>query len=220
MLLPAIATIALALAVTIDPAMAQTGDDVFLAAAAANDVEAVTAMIAAGQAVDARDGRGRTALLVATDADSLAAAEALVAAGADVNAKDDKQDTPYLYAGAEGRTEILKLLLRSGADLADTNRFGGTALIPAAEKGHPENVRLLIAAGVDVNHINRLGWTALLEAVILTDGGPVYQEIVADLLLGGADVNLADGSGVTPLQHARQRGFTEIVALLEVAGAN
>ena len=33
------------------------------------------------------------------------------------------------------------------------------------------------------------------------------------------DVNLADGNGVTPLAHARQRGFEEIVAILESAGA-
>ena len=127
-------------------------------------------------------------------------------------------DTPYLYAGAEGRTEILKLLLAAGANLADTNRFGGTALIPAAEKGHPENVRLLLAAGVDPNHVNGLGWTALLEAVILTDGGPVYQQIVADLIAGGADVNLSDGDGVTPLAHAKARRYAEIVRLLDIAG--
>jgi ankyrin repeat protein len=169
--------------------------------------------------VDVRDSGGRTALLLATYANAVEAARVLIEAGADVNAKDDIKDTPYLYAGAEGRTEILKLLLAAGADLRDTNRFGGTALIPAAEKGPPENVRLLLAAGVDPNHVNGLGWTALLEAVILTDGGPVYQEIVADLIKGGADVNLADADGVTPLAHARARGYAEIGKLLEAAGA-
>ena len=39
------------------------------------------------------------------------------------------------------------------------------------------------------------------------------------LVAGGADVNLADGSGVTPLAHAHQRGFTEIIDILEEAGA-
>ena len=198
------------------PVMAD--DQAFLTAARDNDAAALTRLLAAGQSVDVRDSGGRTALLVATHADALDAARALIEAGADVNAKDNIQDTPYLYAGAEGRTEILKLLLAAGANLKDTNRFGGTALIPAAEKGHPENVRLLLAAGVDPNHVNGLGWTALLEAVILTDGGPVYQEIVTDLIKGGADVNLADGDGVTPLAHARARGYAEIVELLEAAG--
>ncbi len=198
---------------------AMADDQAFLAAARDNDAAALRQLLAAGQPVDIRDSGGRSALLVATHADALEAARVLIEAGADVNAKDDIKDTPYLYAGAEGRTEILKLLLKAGANLKDTNRFGGTALIPAAEKGHPENVRLLLAAGVDPNHVNGLGWTALLEAVILTDGGPVYQEIVADLIKGGADVNLADGDGVTPLAHAKARGYAEIGKLLEAAGA-
>src|SRR5690606_19654673 len=176
-------------------------------------------LLAEGQDIEAQDERGATALLIAAHADALAAAEVLVAAGADVNAKDRIADTPYLYAGAEGRTEILRLLLANGADLKDTNRYGGTALIPAAEKGHPDNVRLLLAAGVDPDHVNDLGWTALLEAIVLSNGGPVHQEIVALLIAGGADVNLADGNGMSPLALARQRGFAEIVAMLERAGA-
>lgn len=197
---------------------AMADDQTFLAAARDNDAAALTQMLGAGEAVDVRDSGGRTALLVATHANALEAAKVLIAAGADVNAQDDIKDTPYLYAGAEGRAEILRLLLAAGANLEDTNRFGGTALIPAAEKGHPENVRLLLEAGVDPDHVNGLGWTALLEAVILTDGGPVHQEIVADLIKGGADVNLADADGVTPLAHARARGYGEIARLLEAAG--
>lgn len=168
---------------------------------------------------ETRDAAGRTELMRATIANDVATARRLIAAGADVNAKDNQQDTPYLYAGAEGRTEILALTLAHGADLRDTNRFGGTALIPAAEKGYLRNVELLLEAGVDVNHVNRLGWTALLEAIILTDGGQVHQQIVAALIAGGADVSLPDGQGVTPLAHARQRGYAEMVRMLEAAGA-
>ena len=76
-----------------------------------------------------------------------------------------------------------------------TNRYGGTALIPACERGLVETVRMLLAAGVDPNHVNRLGWTGLLEAIILSDGGPDHQAVVALLIAGGADVNLADGDG-------------------------
>jgi ankyrin repeat protein len=111
------------------------------------------------------------------------------------------------------------MTLLHGADLKSTNRYGGTALIPAAERGHVETVRTLIAAGVDVDHVNNLGWTALLEAIILGNGGERHQRIVELLIKAGADVNLADGKGVTPLQHARSHGYGEIEKLLLAAGA-
>ena len=78
-----------------------------------------------------------------------------------------------------------------------------------------ETVQILIDAGVDVNHLNRLHWTALLEAVILGDGGPRHVDIVRRLLAAGADPAIADKDGVTALEHARTRGYAEMVALLE-----
>lgn len=187
-------------------------------AARLRDAGKVASLIAAGTDLEARDADGTTALLAATHANQVATARLLIAAGADVNAKDAIADSPYLYAGARGYLDILKLTLANGADLTSTNRFGGTALIPAAERGHVETVATLIEAGVAVDHVNRLGWTALLEAIILGEGGPRHVAIVKLLLDAGADPNLADGEGVSPLTHARNRGFDEMIALLEAAG--
>jgi ankyrin repeat protein len=172
-----------------------------------------------GADVEARDNTGATPLLIATHHNHVDAAKVLIDAGADVNAKDRIHDSPYLYAGARGYNAILRMTLAHGADLTSTNRYGGTALIPAAERGHVETVNLLIAAGVDVNHVNNLHWTALLEAILLGNGGVSHTAIVRALIQGGADVNLADGDGVTPLSHARQRGYKDIEALLVRAGA-
>ena len=80
-------------------------------------------------------------------------------------------------------------------------------------------VRTLIEAGVAVDHVNNLGWTALLEAILLGDGGPAHVAIVEQLIAAGADVNLADNDGVTPLQHARQRRQQRNIALLLAANA-
>lgn len=173
----------------------------------------------AGAASELRDAQGNTPLLLAVAHNDIASARQLIDAGADVNAKNAIQDSPYLLAGAEGRLEILELTLAHGADLRSTNRYGGTALIPACERGHVEVVKRLLAAGVDPDHINNLGWTGLLEAILLSDGGPRHQAIVKLLIEGGADVNLADRDGVSPLQHARERGQQAIVALLLAAGA-
>ena len=189
-------------------------------AARTGDVPAIGRLLADGLAIDAQDADGRTPVMVATLAHRTDAVRALVDAGADVDLRDNRLDNVFLYAGAEGLLDILRIANDAGADPALTNRYGGIAIIPACERGHVEVVRYLLEeSDVDVDHVNRLGWTALLEAIILSDGGPAHREIVRMLLDAGADPDLADGDGVTPLAHARSRGFDEIVALLEAADA-
>ena len=83
----------------------------------------------------------------------------------------------------------------------------------------PEAVRLLIQAGADVDFVNNLGWTSLLEVVILGQDTAVYQNITRQLIAAKANLNLPDRDGVTPLQHAKKRGLTQIAALLAQAGA-
>jgi ankyrin repeat protein len=187
----------------------------FLAAAQSNDVVTLRRGQAQGLAVDTRDRNGRSALLIATYANAIDAARLLIQAGADVNAKDSLDDSPYLYAGAEGRLEILKMTVAAGADLKSVNRYGGTALTPAAHHGHVDVVRYLLTTDVDINQVNNLGWTALLEAVVLGDGGERYIEIVRALVTAGADKMIADRDGVTPLQHARSKGYEQIIAILK-----
>lgn len=201
------------------PVSAASLDERLHRSAAQGDGAAVRTLLGQGADVDARDAAQATPLLVATRHNHVDAARALIQAGADVNAKDAIQDSPYLYAGARGHLEILRATLAAGADLKSTNRYGGTALIPAAERGHVQAVAMLIAAGVDVDHVNNLQWTALLEAIVLSDGGPRHVQIVRQLIEANADLDLADGDGVTPLQHARKRGYHEIESMLLAAGA-
>ena len=186
----------------------------WLAAATQNQPEIVQQLLATGVDIETRVAQGRTALLLATHHNAVEVAGILIEAGADVNAMDNISDSPYLYAGAEGRLEILRMTLDHGADLTSVNRYGGTALIPAAHHGHVETLRELLQTATDIDHVNNLGWTALLEAVILGDGGPVYNEIVKLLLDAGADAEIADYDGVTPLMHAKKLSYADIVELL------
>ena len=188
--------------------------------AEAGDTATVQRLLQEGANINGTDERGRTAVMAATHANQVESVRALIDAGADINLRDNRMDNPFLYAGAEGLLEIVKLTIDAGADTKLTNRFGGTALIPAAERGHVEIVyELLTRTDVDVNHVNDLGWTALLEAIILSDGEVRHQQIVQLLVDHGADINIADGNGITPLEHAQARGFKEIELILNRAMA-
>ncbi len=199
--------------------MAKSNNTDLILSAEKGDLSKVKQLVNEGADIEQRDQQLRTALMSATLANQIEVARFLIEKGADVNAKDGIQDTPYLYAGARGLQEILELTLANGADLKSLNRYGGTALIPAAERGHVTTVKTLIDAGVAVDHVNSLGWTALIEAIVLGDGSDTYVEIIQHLINGGADVNLADGSGNTPLTLAKQKGFKKIIKTLQDAGA-
>lgn len=189
-------------------------DAALLRAAERGDPDAVAVALRAGADIEARDGRRRTALLLASAFDHVEVARVLVAMGADPDALDDRHDTPWLVTGVTGSVAMLEALLPANPDLTIRNRFGGLSPIPASERGHVDYVRRVVRTGVDLDHVNDLGWTALLEAVILGDGGEAHQEIVRILLDAGVDRTIADRDGVTPLQHAEQRGYDEIAALL------
>ncbi len=199
--------------------VAKEKDLALIRAAEGGDAAAGKRLLDQGASVEACDARGVTALIAAAYGRHLEVARLLIQAGADVNRQDDTRQSAFLIATSEGDLELLRLTLRAGADVHRTDSYNGTGLIRAADRGHVEIVRELLMTGINVNHVNRLGWTALLEAIILGDGGPRHTEIVRLLVQGRADVNLADGNGVTPLAHARQRGYREIVGILERAGA-
>ncbi len=180
-----------------------------------NDMESVKKALENGVNVNTQDDNKRSLLLLATINKQVEMAKILVEKGADVNMQANNQDSPFLYAGASGQTELVKLFLAKGARFDIFNRYNGSALIPACERGHVETVRLLVnTKGYPVNHVNRLGWTALMEAIVLGNGTEKYQEIVQILKDGGADLQIPDHDGVTPLQHAQRRGFKEIVQIL------
>ncbi len=192
-----------------------------IATAAKGDLAGIEKLLDAGVDIDQRDSQGRTAAMAATYANQVEAARLLFSRGANPDIRDNMLNNPFLYAGAEGLLDILKLAHEAGANPAIPNRYGGVAIIPAAEHGHLDVIEFLLEhTSIDVNHVNNLGWTALLEAIILSDGGPTHGQVIRVLLAGGADPNLADGQGVTPLAHARQRGYREIEQILVDAGGH
>ncbi|MFF2449128.1 ankyrin repeat domain-containing protein [Neobacillus sp. NPDC058068] len=191
-----------------------------LQAAKRGEADTLSKLIKNGADINAQDSRGRTAIMNATYSNDVETAKILIKKGANVNIQDDIKNSPFLYAGAEGYLDILELTIKAGADPTITNRYGGTALIPASEHGYVDVINVLLTqTDIDVNHINNLGWTALLEAIILNNGDKKQQQTVQLLIEHGANVNIPDNDNVTPLQHAREKGFKEIEKILLKAGA-
>ena len=180
------------------------------------DAGEVRRLAAAGMDVGERDAHGRTPAHVAAFASSDEALRALADAGADMNALEAQAYDVVTIAAVADDPRLMSLAIELGNDPGlTTSPWQGTALIAAAHLGRVEAVRRLIEAGAPLDHVNSLGWTALMEAVVLGDGGPNHREVVRLLLEAGADRSIADRDGVTPLEHARARGYSDLARLLE-----
>jgi len=191
-----------------------------LAAAARGNSAEIRALVAKGARPDARDGYRRTPLHVAAYGGHHEAMRALVKAGADPNALERDRYDIVTIAAVANDVATLKVSLMLGCSAKNiTSRYDGTALIAAAHLGHAEVVQTLIKAGAPLDHVNNLGWTALIESIVLGDGGPRHVATLKSLVEAGANVNLADGHGQTPLTLARQRGYKEMSEILGRAGA-
>jgi ankyrin repeat protein len=198
-------------------AAAYTG---LLAAAQRGDLALLDRLIAQGAALEPRDSHGRTPLHVATFARQHEVIRRLARAGAPLGTLEHDRYDAVTIAAVAGDEATLGLLLGLGASARlVTSRYDGTALIAAAHLGHGGVVRQLIAAGAPLDHVNNLHWTAVIESIVLGDGGPRHQAVLAALLQAGARTDLADAQGRTPLELARARGYGEMVRLIETAQA-
>ncbi|RYF40511.1 MAG: ankyrin repeat domain-containing protein [Comamonadaceae bacterium] len=220
--------LACALAFTWGPAAAQVGPTPseaaqykgLHAAAQRGDIGQIEKLATAAADLNARDGKGRTPVHVAAFAKQREAIRALAKAGANLDLLEHDRYDAVTIASVADDEETLRMLLALGASAKQTtSRYDGTALIAAAHLGHDGVVRQLISAGAPLDHVNNLHWTAAIEAVVLGDGGPRHQRTLAALIGAGANLKLADRQGLTPLQLARTRGYTAMVAMLERAGS-
>jgi ankyrin repeat protein len=191
-----------------------------LAAADSGDAAQIKELMAKGEKTDVRDSYGRTPLHVAAYGGHHEAMRALVAAGVNPNALESDRYDIVTIAAVANDVQTLKVALALGASTKNiTSRYDGTALIAAAHLGHVEVVRLLIRSGAPLDHVNNLGWTALIECIVLGDGGPRHTDTLKALVEAGANVNLTDRNGQTPLSLARSRRYKEMVSILQRAGA-
>ncbi|MDD2716018.1 MAG: ankyrin repeat domain-containing protein, partial [Candidatus Wallbacteria bacterium] len=147
----------------------------------------------------------------------------LVSNGLDVNAVNS-DGNPYLLTLAANKYESFVYLLSCGADVNSVDQDGNTSLMLT------RNCRiagLMLSREVSVNQRNKNGATALLSVMnnpcSLRYGHYHYRNdpaLVRLLLNYGADPNLSDSSGLTPLMLVNEFQGSVEAALLISAGAD
>jgi len=121
----------------------------------------------------------------------------LIAEGADINAAGgDKALTPLHLAASIGHTEVVKALLEKGAEVNVGDADGNTALYWAIGSQDEETVKSLIDGGIDVNKGAEDVHPLNLAIWNLSKG------IVEALLNAGANTDVKDSGGYTPLFYA------------------
>lgn len=153
-----------------------------------------------------------TTLMKAVQKDDVDRVKTLIAGGANVDELDPNGDAPLVMAAYLGHSEIVKLLLEAGADVTAVDPgMKATALHAAAYAGRTEAARLLIEHGIDINKQGpKNGYTALHDAI--WENNVDTARVIID---AGASLALKSHAGQTPLDFARSKHRTEIIAMIE-----
>jgi ankyrin repeat protein len=182
------------------------------------NAEAVRDLIAAGVAVSAQPvqppwGMPGTALDNAAGRGDVEMLRAILSAG--IN--DPTAKTKALErASFAGKIDAMRLLIESGANPAAPG-----VLVQGSASGIPAVVQEVLKYKPDANSRGQDGMTALiacLQAYHYKDKDVNLKEVVRLLVNAGADPNIADNKGMTPLiANARD---LEIAQMLVAHGAN
>ena len=189
-------------------------------AAQNGDAPLIEALVAAGADVNASLSNGQTMLMIASRTGNPAAIKALIAHGAQVDAREQVLgENALIWAAADNHAAAIEALVTAGADVnarsnplkfsrrdygdGKSGRFtvlptgGWTPVMYAARQDARDALRALAAAHADLNATDPDGTTALTLAVI-----NAHYDAASLLLDLGADPNVADARGMTPLYAA------------------
>lgn len=199
------------------------------------DIAAVRRLLAAGADVSLANHYGATAMGLAAEVGHTEILKLLLEAGADADSPDPDGQTALLAVARTGNVEAARLLLEFGATVDARESWGGqTALMWAAARRHPEMIAFLISQGADVNargtardyqrHVTAEGRPKNLDSGGFTPLLYAAREncvaCVGVLLALGADIDLPDPDGVSPLHLAVMNANWDLARQLIEAGAD
>uniref|UniRef100_A0A671R4V5 Fibronectin type 3 and ankyrin repeat domains protein 1-like n=1 Tax=Sinocyclocheilus anshuiensis TaxID=1608454 RepID=A0A671R4V5_9TELE len=149
----------------------------------------------------------------------------------DVDVYDKMGFSPLMVAAQKGFTSLVDILVKHGADINKKDSTGKESLMQACFAGHLDTVKYLRNCGSTCESQDTDGCTPLHWAVdgvhlpvityMIQDGSISGNAAVASILLqAGADVNVRDKAGKTPLMVAVLNNHVELVKLLLYGGAD
>ncbi len=202
------------------------GESALLIATAYSEPETVALLLAAGANVNEADNNGQTALMRAVSKyeQSLDLVKHLIKAGANVNATDSRGQTALLYFRPYEANDLVrsvfKELIAAGANVDAADAEGKTQLLSFAQTRSAPLVQMAIDAGANVNAKDKRLRTALFYAFPFQGIVAGTEDVVRTLIAAGANPNVADQDGNTPLMLAAHQQSLESVGILLAAGAD
>ncbi|CAF0908438.1 unnamed protein product [Adineta ricciae] len=167
--------------------------------------------------LEIRDGLGWTPLMTAVQRDSKENVKLLLKYGAKIDC--DNMQGMDLIANAMhyNDIELIQILMDHGAQVKSSSgaQNGCYLLHFAVDEGLINVAKLLIEEGkILVDTLDKLGWSALHIAA-----GHNFVDFVRLLEKYGADINIKDLNGNTPLAWAKHMNAKEVIEELERLGA-